>query len=97
MGVMKAFGDFTSSVTKSLGGEGLKNKIVAQTITLPGEVISMQATSATVSFMFGKDVDLTPESWLQTMAMVIGLRISHTGTGKLTKISETIENKIADT
>lgn len=57
----------------------------------------MQATSAVVSFTFGKDVDLTTESWLQTIAMVIGLRMSHTGTGKLKEISDMIENKIIGT
>jgi len=72
MGVMKWFGQITNKVTQKLAGEKLsalqyskafKAKVWAQLITLPGEIVSMQGTSAIVSCMFGEKVDLTPASW----------------------------------
>ena len=53
---------------------------MANTITLPGEVFAMKGTEAVVGFSFGHEVDLTPSSWAQTVAMVMGLRIAHMGT-----------------
>ena len=39
-------------------------------------------------------MDLSPESRAQTIAMVIGLRIAHSTTGKLNEISQGIESNI---
>jgi hypothetical protein len=76
--------------------KAIKDILTANLITLPGEIVSMQGTSAIVGLAFGHDVDLTPQSWAQTLAMVIGLRISHMGTGSLGKISQGIEGKIQE-
>jgi len=57
-----------------------KAQLAANAITLPGEIVSMQGTTAIVSCLFGEKVNLTPASWLQTMEMVIGLRFAHMGT-----------------
>ena len=89
MGVMKSFQPLTAQVTKVLEGttgrnatalmqsHSIKNALAGHTITLPGEVLGMQATSAVVGFTFGHEVDLTPESRVHTIAMVIGLRFAH--------------------
>jgi hypothetical protein len=85
---MKGFGEITGRITKELAGKqliplgqsNLIKKLSANAITLPGEVFAMQGTSAVVSFMFGEEVNLTSESWLHTIAMVIGLRVAHMGT-----------------
>lgn len=53
----------------------------------------MQGADVAVSLAFGDNVKLAPEDLTQTLAMIVGLRIAHMGTGQLNAISKRIENK----
>ena len=106
MWISKAFAPLTLKINKKLWGEALaplqqskaiKDILTANLITLPAEVISMQWTSAIVGLTFGHWVDLSLQSWEQTLSMVIGLRMAHIWTWHLNKISQKMEEKILTT
>lgn len=105
MWVMKSFGSITNQITKALGWKTLAEAqqlqtinaiLTANAITLPGEILAMQLTSASISSLFGHDIDLSPKSRAHTLALVIGLRIAHNATSPMKKASENIEWKIQE-